>query len=82
MILLMINITFLLQILALGALFVGVFLNTYRGSYVDLCSDNEWFVAAACMLGVGSLLLISVLVAFIAYRTKSSRLLVLVSNSY
>ncbi|CAB4004893.1 Hypothetical predicted protein, partial [Paramuricea clavata] len=65
----------LLLILALGALFVGIFLNTYRGSYADLCSDNEWFVAAGCMLAVGSLLLIFVILSFVAMCYKSSRLL-------
>lgn len=65
----------LLMILALGALFVGIFLNTYRGSYADLCSDNEWFVAAGCMLAVGCLLLIFVILSFVAMCYKSSKLL-------
>ncbi|XP_028409442.1 tetraspanin-4-like [Dendronephthya gigantea] len=68
--------TFLL-ILACGALFVGIYLNTYRGSYVDLCSDNEWFVAAGCMLAVGSILLIIVIMVFVAACYKKSRLMAL-----
>lgn len=64
----------------MGALFIGVFLNTYRGSYADLCSDNEWFVAAGCMLGVGSILLILVIIAFIAICKKSSTLISIVSS--
>ena len=58
----------------------GVWLIVVRGSYADLCSDNEWFEAVVCMLAVGSLLLIFCILSFVAMCYKNSQLLMLVSN--
>lgn len=72
---LLVLVNLLLFILALGAIFVGVFMNTYRKSYAYLCDDNEWFVAAGCLLGVGVMLVLLVGFVFYALYSKSSKAL-------
>ncbi|XP_046861147.1 leukocyte surface antigen CD53-like [Xenia sp. Carnegie-2017] len=67
----------LILLLALAALALGIFLNTYRGSYADLCGDNEWFVAAGFLLGFGSVLVIAVVISYIAICTKNTKLLMM-----
>lgn len=64
----------LLFLLAGGAFFAGIYLNVRRGSYADLCSDNEWFGAAAALLAVASLILIFLVISFFGIYLKSSRL--------